>query len=48
MAEFRLFCRTCAFEHEAASLEDALRVELDHKEQHGAAHEVTIERCGRP
>ncbi len=48
MAEFRLYCRTCSFEHEASSLEEALRVELDHKDQHGSAHEVVIERSRQP
>jgi hypothetical protein len=44
MTEFRLYCRTCEFEREIASLEKALVVETDHKEQYSNAHEVTIER----
>lgn len=48
MAGFRLYCRTCSFERETSSLENALLVETDHKEQHGSAHEVTIERLRSP
>jgi hypothetical protein len=44
MARFRLHCKTCAFEREIDSLETALEIEIDHKEQHGSAHKVTIER----
>lgn len=44
MAHFRLHCKTCAFEREIDSLEEALQIEVDHKEQHGSAHQVTIER----
>lgn len=45
MAQFRLYCRTCSFERETSSLEDALVIETEHKDQHGHTHEVTIERC---
>ncbi|MXR51437.1 hypothetical protein GRX03_07450 [Halovenus sp. WSH3] len=44
METFHLYCETCAFEREIDSLEDALEVEIDHKAQHGSAHQVTIER----
>lgn len=48
MAGFRLHCGTCSFERETTSLEEALLIEADHKEEHGSAHEVTIERLGSP
>lgn len=44
MGAFRLHCETCEFEREIDSLETALQIEIDHKEQHGSAHKVTIER----
>lgn len=44
MANFHLHCKTCAFEREIESLETALEIEIEHKEQHGSAHQVTIER----
>jgi hypothetical protein len=44
MERFHLHCETCAFEREVESLEDAFEIEVDHKSQHGSAHEVAIER----
>lgn len=44
MVEFRLHCETCSYENEAASLEDALDIEAEHKAQYGSFHEVVIER----
>jgi len=48
MPRFRLHCNTCAFEREIDSLDAALETEIAHKEQHGNAHQVTIERIGSP
>jgi hypothetical protein len=47
MPRFRLHCKTCAFERETDALERALTIEIEHKEQHGSSHRVTIERVER-
>lgn len=41
---YELRCETCAFEGDAPTVDEALRLETEHKARYGDDHRVTIER----